>query len=94
MRVYTVQQLLQENGVPVLTLKTVYSWMSRLGCSYDDHCKIYFVDSHAKIENVGYQGVRSHRWISIPIHRFENMVRKGELMKEQGYKYEDERGDT
>jgi hypothetical protein len=104
LREYTVQQLLQENCVSKLTLKTVYNWMSQLGFSYDDHRKIYFVDSHESIENVKYRSefisrykdyeMRSHCWISIPIERFEMMVEKGELIKEQGYRYEDERGDT
>jgi hypothetical protein len=104
LRNYTVQQLLEENGVPVLTLKTVYNWLNRLGFSYDDHRKIYFVDSHEKVENVRYRSdfikryakyeLKSHRWISIPINRFESLVRKGELMEEQGYKYENESGET
>jgi hypothetical protein len=94
---YTVKMFLQEHNVPELSKRTIYNWLSKMGFSYSPHKKGYYVDSHEKAENVQYRmqfvkryeayELRTHRWVQIPMQRYTELVEKGELSIEQGYKY-------
>jgi hypothetical protein len=94
---YTVQQFLKDNELTTLNPRTVYNWLKQMGFTYSVHKKSYYVDSHEKPENVAYRReflrryeqyeLRTHRWVQIPLQRFEQMVQDGELSPGSGYRY-------
>jgi hypothetical protein len=47
--------LLRENRLTKLTLKTGYRWLDRLGVKYEARKKGYYVDNHEKPETVAYR---------------------------------------
>ena len=46
----TVEQLLKESRLRVLSLETVLSWMHKLGFKYETRKAHFYVDSHEKPE--------------------------------------------
>jgi hypothetical protein len=97
-RRYTVKQFLLDNNLPKLSLATIYNWLQRLGFTYDLSKKTYYVDSHEKEENVKYRSafiqryleheLLTHRWIQIPLERYEEMIQKHELHDGMGHKFQ------
>jgi DNA-binding transcriptional regulator YhcF (GntR family) len=53
-RPYTVKELLLQNDIKVLTVRTIYKWLKQLGFTYSPSRKSYFIDSHEKPENILY----------------------------------------
>jgi hypothetical protein len=101
---YSVADFLNENKLHTLTPRTIYNWLHHMGFKYSDSKKSYYVDSHEKPENVRYRSkfidryktyeLRCHRWIQIPVDRYERLVEKGELSSNCGYMYEDSSGNS
>jgi hypothetical protein len=95
---YTIKDLLHDNGLPCLSLRTLTNWMNLLGFKYSPVKKCYYVDSHEKPENVHYRSqflerymryeLCAHRWIQIPIARYDTMVEMGQLSELSGFKYD------
>ena len=52
---YTLTNLLNDNGLKVLTVQTVNVWMRQMGFKYEPRKKCYYVDTHNKPENVLYR---------------------------------------
>ena len=98
----TMEELLKENQLKTLTLRTIYNWMDRLGFKYETRKKCYYVDNHEKPENVSYRGKfidryleyekRMHRWIQIPNNEVLQLVEEGKLLEGEGHRYEDANG--
>ena len=94
---YTLTNLLNDNGLKVLTIQTVNIWMRQMGFKYEPRKKCYYVDTHNKPENVEYRRnfikryaeyeLRSYRWISIEEWEYNKMVKNKELQKGMGYRY-------
>jgi hypothetical protein len=90
--------------VGTLCPRTVYIWLKQLGFVYSASAKSYYVDSHEKPENVQYRSkfiqryktyeLRAHRWIQIPLSRYQQMVQDCQLSDTMGYKYTNEHGDV
>jgi hypothetical protein len=97
---YPVKDFLKDNGILTLVPQTVTRWLNHLGFKYSPFRKSYYVDSHESLENVLYHSKfisryqqyerKCHRWIHIPLQRYEKMVKDGELVEEAGFRFEKE----
>jgi hypothetical protein len=98
---YDTAQFLSDNNLTTLSLNTVYNWLGLLGFTYSLSRKSYYVDSHEKPENTKYRAgfikryeayeLRTHRWVQIPLLRYNSLVKKGELCDTCGYKYKNKK---
>ena len=95
---YTMKDLLKEYKLKNLTLNTVYRWLELLGFRYKPRKKSYYVDSHESEENVNYRNsfvsrnfqyeLRCHRWIVLSKRERDELVVKGDILEELGYRFE------
>ena len=90
---FTVDALLEENGLSKLAIPTVYRWIRRLGFKYQVRKKCYYVDTHEKPENQRYRKdfirqyrkleMRMHRWIQFTIQEFETICATNPTLREE-----------
>jgi len=94
----TVEQLLRESQLRVLSLKTVLSWMHVLGFKYESRKKHFYVDNHERSEVKKYRDkdfilryldreFRQHRWIRLLETDAQKYIDDGEISETHGYNY-------
>ena len=100
---FTMKDLLAENGLSELCTSTVYNYMHRLGYTYANRKKGYYVDSHEKPETKAYRKefvkeylqleFRCHRWIQLEKEqaRLKGYLEAGSTLAD-GHTYVDENG--
>ena len=94
----TIESILKSYGLKTLSIKTVQSWMKRLGFKYEPRKKSYYLDLYETEENVTYRAkfikkyfdyeFLAHRWYSVLESVRDEMVAEGKISSEIGYRYE------
>ena len=100
----TMEDLLRENRLRTVHPKTVNNWLRQLGYKYCPRKKNYYNDKHESEENVTYRykfiqryfeyEIMCHRWIQLPISKYEKMCEDGEVFGGQGYRYTNDKNKT
>ena len=96
----TMKELLQENNLQTLNVRTIQKWLSTLGFKYSPCRKNYYNDKHESEENIAYrhQFIRryfqyelcTHRWVQLPKSKYEEMKTEGKVISGDGYEYKNE----
>jgi hypothetical protein len=98
---FTVDKLLQENGLKKLSVPTIYKWICNIGFKYEVRRKCYYVDTHEKPENRRFRKnfakeylqmeKRMHRWIQMSVQDYDHLLCRLERTKQEvntnGYRY-------
>lgn len=101
----SIETILNENGLKILTPETVLSWMHTLGFVYKPRKKSYFVDAHEREDVVKDRHAfikefldlefRMHRWIQLEEDDGALQIMYGDtLTEEEGHKYISDDGIT
>ena len=96
----SIDDILKENGLKSLCVRTVNNWLRSLGFQYSERKKCYYNDKHESKENIIYRKkfiqrylereIYSYRWIQLPIHVYNKMIDEGEILNGIGYKFNNE----
>ena len=94
---YNLECLFKDFHIRKLNLNTIGSWLEVLGFNYELCKKSYYVDNHELPETIKYRNefidryfeyeFRCYRWISITEKERDEMLLKGEVSEELGYRY-------
>ena len=96
----TIRDVLKENHLQTLSVRTINVWLSKFGFKYSPRKKNYYNDKHESEANVAYRHefikryfdyeIRTHRWVQLPLDYYEEMCREGKVFSGEGYEYVDE----
>lgn len=94
----TKDTILKESHLKVLNEETIRGWMHKLGFQYTERKKCFFVDVHERedvvkdrheyVQHCLKQDFRRHCWIQKCVEDLEELYDKGELQREQGFRFE------
>lgn len=96
----TVDSILKESHLSVLNAETIRRWMHKLGFTYEDRKKCFFVDVHERDDVVEDRNVfvkdylrkdlRRHCWVQKQADDVEllELYETGQLKRDQGHRFE------
>ena len=95
--------LLKENHLHNLSVRTAQRWLVKLGFEYCTRKKNYYNDKHESPANIAYRHqfikryfqykLWAYRWVQFPVSEYNEMCNKGYVFSGKGYKYNNDKNE-